>query len=600
MMQETGFDFEVVIADDHSTDGTLAIAQAYEEKYGNVRILSGEGRNLGITRNYQRGLQACRGEYIAIVEGDDFWISPAKLQKQVEFLNEHPECALCCHRFFRHDERWGKVDVYPAIDIAGDFMVFEASSLARSNVIGNFSTCMYRAELVHRLNPALFELRIYDWMFNLVMAQQGLIGYLMDIMSVYRIHAQSSWAAKPVATQVSEVLSLLDPYNKYFDFKFTKEFQSLRKALLGELSAATSQLTAAEAGLIATESPKPSFLAHLEYRTSPFLPPLAVTAARKTYRLARKTARYVLAGRDLSKVGGAATTSLDLPSITEDLSKVVATIEASSGAVGVSEPFQEATPEAKPLFTAHNIRLDNGTYTKPDMPSDMSKYPRFLAAKKVLDLLFGNQRERYSLVDVGCLEGGYTVEFARMGFNCLGIEARRSNLEACRYVKQNVALPNLNFVRDDARRVDAYGEFDITFCCGLLYHLDQPRQFIQLLSQVTKQVLIVETHFAADTLTEGCELSAFTNWEGANGRWFTEFPANVDIQVMEQSHWASWGNAQSFWLTRPWILQTLYDAGFDLVFEQFDGLGPEIASSMNEGEYFKQNRGTFVGIKIAR
>src|SRR6185436_19281492 len=113
MMQETGFDFEVVIADDHSTDGTLAIAQAYEEKYGNVRILSGEGRNLGITRNYQRGLQACRGEYIAVVEGDDFWISPAKLQKQVEFLNEHPECALCCHRFFRHDERWGKVDVYP-------------------------------------------------------------------------------------------------------------------------------------------------------------------------------------------------------------------------------------------------------------------------------------------------------------------------------------------------------------------------------------------------------------------------------------------------------------------------------------------------------
>src|SRR5467141_1026888 len=68
LMQETDFDFEIVVADDYSQDSTIAVIKEYQAKHPQLRILSSE-RNVGITRNYQRGFAACRGEYIAVLEG---------------------------------------------------------------------------------------------------------------------------------------------------------------------------------------------------------------------------------------------------------------------------------------------------------------------------------------------------------------------------------------------------------------------------------------------------------------------------------------------------------------------------------------------------
>ena len=74
VMQETDFDFEVVIADDFSDDLTLVIAEEYQRHFHSLQLLPSE-KHLGITRNYQRGFAACVGEYIAVLEGDDYWTS---------------------------------------------------------------------------------------------------------------------------------------------------------------------------------------------------------------------------------------------------------------------------------------------------------------------------------------------------------------------------------------------------------------------------------------------------------------------------------------------------------------------------------------------
>src|SRR4051812_30714392 len=79
LMQLTDFEFEIVAVDDCSTDNTLALLKDYEGKYPRLRVLATE-KNLGISRNYQRGFAACRGEFIAVLEGDDYWVSPRKLQ----------------------------------------------------------------------------------------------------------------------------------------------------------------------------------------------------------------------------------------------------------------------------------------------------------------------------------------------------------------------------------------------------------------------------------------------------------------------------------------------------------------------------------------
>jgi 2-polyprenyl-3-methyl-5-hydroxy-6-metoxy-1,4-benzoquinol methylase len=95
-------------------------------------------------------------------------------------------------------------------------------------------------------------------------------------------------------------------------------------------------------------------------------------------------------------------------------------------------------------FTAHNIRLDDGSYTKPDVQVSMEKYPWFIAAKNILETVFPGDKKRVRLADVGCLEGGFAVEFARVGFNVLGIEIRESNFAACNFVNQKLTCRTCN------------------------------------------------------------------------------------------------------------------------------------------------------------
>lgn len=93
--QKTLFPFEIVIGEDNSTDRTRAICQEYAERYPEkVRLLSREERNLGLNLNMLRTYRQCKGKYIAYLEGDDYWITSDKLQKQVEILESRPDVVL--------------------------------------------------------------------------------------------------------------------------------------------------------------------------------------------------------------------------------------------------------------------------------------------------------------------------------------------------------------------------------------------------------------------------------------------------------------------------------------------------------------------------
>ena len=248
-------------------------------------------------------------------------------------------------------------------------------------------------------------------------------------------------------------------------------------------------------------------------------------------------------------------------------------------------------------FTGHNIRLDDGTFTKPDQIA-IHNHPWFLSAQRLLEIIFPGDKSHYRIADLGCLEGGYSVEFARMGFQVLGIEVRESNFAACCYVKDRTHLTNLEFILDDAWNVARYGPFDVVFCCGLLYHLDQPKRFLQLLSEVTKKLLILQTHFATESLDSVHALSPqLVENEGIPGRWFLEFQDEETFQRREDNRWASWNNRKSFWIQREYLLQTIGSVGFEIVMEQFDAFSPNIANAMITGGYRKQARSTFIGIK---
>jgi SAM-dependent methyltransferase len=166
-------------------------------------------------------------------------------------------------------------------------------------------------------------------------------------------------------------------------------------------------------------------------------------------------------------------------------------------------------------FTAHPIRLPDGTSTMPGESWDMSQHPVFVAARAVL---FSHYRDRLSgrtVVDLGCLEGGYTVEFARLGMIATGIEVRPSNFALCEAVRTSVALPDLKFIQDDAWNVASYGPFDVVFCSGLLYHLANPRRYLELIAAATLRSIKATTPpalpSASSSATRACAADGFSN-----------------------------------------------------------------------------------------
>jgi SAM-dependent methyltransferase len=251
-------------------------------------------------------------------------------------------------------------------------------------------------------------------------------------------------------------------------------------------------------------------------------------------------------------------------------------------------------------FTAHNVALADGERTMPGEELLLEEWPLPKAVMRTLDLVFPpGTREGATIVDVGCLEGGYSAAFARAGFETLGIEARAVNVAKCEHVARRLGLPNLRFVQDDARNIERHGPFDAMFCCGLLYHLDEPTAFLHAAARCTRRLLVLQTHYAADELPLNEELrnhlSDMTLHEGNLGRWYEEFPEGTSVEEMEHHVWSSFGNPRSFWIEKKHLLQTLLDAGFDSVYEQFDFL----AGITSDPYIEEQGRGLFVAVKHA-
>src|SRR3954467_10474897 len=98
MMQETGFPYELVISDDCSSDRTRQLAREFQRRYPDrIRLLLPE-TNLGMMNNFVQTLRACTGDYIALLEGDDYWLDAAKLEKQARLLDAPPEFPACFTR----------------------------------------------------------------------------------------------------------------------------------------------------------------------------------------------------------------------------------------------------------------------------------------------------------------------------------------------------------------------------------------------------------------------------------------------------------------------------------------------------------------------
>lgn len=230
LWQDFPQDFEIVVADDASTDDTRAIIAEYEGRDPRVRFrfLPAEP-NMGITRNYQRGFAAVESEYVAVLEGDDIWCSPEKLSSQLSFLEAHRECVLCGSNYFVYSEK--DVRYTERVPASSGFRYISSRDLIADNLIGNFSTCLYRVSALKQLPVALFNLRAYDWAVNIAVGRLGLIGFLNTPLSIYRVHDGGSWSLLTHRQRLASQLEVLPQYDAVTEGIFHAEFEALAARL---------------------------------------------------------------------------------------------------------------------------------------------------------------------------------------------------------------------------------------------------------------------------------------------------------------------------------------------------------------------------------
>lgn len=196
MMQKTTFPIEILIHDDASTDNTADIIREYEKKYPTiikpiyqVENQYSKGVRVGVVYNLSR----VRGKYVALCEGDDYWIDPLKLQKQVDFLEGHPEYTLSHTAFefyYQNNSTFKKFENKKTAEYSKDQLI---SAILNDNSYRiQTNTALYPVSIFQDIldeNPFLFSgfFLMGDTQLWCCLASRGKVHYLKDITAVYRV-----------------------------------------------------------------------------------------------------------------------------------------------------------------------------------------------------------------------------------------------------------------------------------------------------------------------------------------------------------------------------------------------------------------------------
>ena len=185
LSQKVDFAYEIVVGEDCSTDSTRSILLDYQVRWPErIRLILQE-RNVGVHRNFQMVLDGCQGDYIAHLDGDDLML-PGKLQKQVDFLDSHPDFVMVTHDVRVFDSDTDKTlgyfnETFKLAD--GDLR-----DLIRYGTYFANSSKIYRRSSLPEGGIDFNTKYVIDWLFHMQSARHGRIGYIDEVLGEYRKH----------------------------------------------------------------------------------------------------------------------------------------------------------------------------------------------------------------------------------------------------------------------------------------------------------------------------------------------------------------------------------------------------------------------------
>lgn len=225
--QEADFPIRLVIGDDCSTDGTLDVIKDLMHNHpGRIELLTHD-TNLGIGRNFLRTLRACRGRYVAILDGDDYWIDPHKLADQVALLEDDPACAIV-YSNVRQIAPTGVAKIYrhqpPKRRSHFDEMVHD-------NFIPSVS-CVLRNRARRDSPPEwIANLPFGDWPLYLwTLTDGGRVAHLDRVTAVYRLGIGASSGMRRDSVAISRIKQRILTHMLH-DSDFTERRTQIRRGL---------------------------------------------------------------------------------------------------------------------------------------------------------------------------------------------------------------------------------------------------------------------------------------------------------------------------------------------------------------------------------
>lgn len=236
LLQKTNFSFKVYVADDYSTDKTRDILASYIKKYPNKIKPMYTKKNIGMVKNMENVFNKTQSKYIFILEGDDYWCSPFKMQKQVDLLEENSEYSLIVNRIVVKDKINSKN--YFNGNIEDPWSVknppiyyLSTQSLIQTQIATNFSSFCFRRESLSQFDKNIFKEKLWDWLFSLLMSTVGIVVYLSEPLSVYRINPSGQWNKKNEKEKKDSFLESISDYNRILNYEYDDDFNKLKLAI---------------------------------------------------------------------------------------------------------------------------------------------------------------------------------------------------------------------------------------------------------------------------------------------------------------------------------------------------------------------------------
>lgn len=184
--------FQVIIGDDFSSDSTLEIIEKFHSSNSKVIQYYSNSRNIGLARNFEKGILQAKGKFIAYLEGDDYWTDTAKLQKQFDYLKKNPNCILAFHDFVTIDIN---NRVISERNLFNSFLQKNRSKKEMlTGCLIHQNTMMFR-NVVRKFPVGFFLAKNHDTFFIAYLTKWGYAGYVKCEPMHYRIHKESLWSS---------------------------------------------------------------------------------------------------------------------------------------------------------------------------------------------------------------------------------------------------------------------------------------------------------------------------------------------------------------------------------------------------------------------